>query len=468
MTSSSESEFLTQLGRVGYRGDVSLPGDPSYLEARAAWNLTADQLPAAVARPDDAEDARVLVIAAVASGLRVAPQTTGHNATAMEPLHDAVLLRTDRLRDVVIDAKRRTATVGAGVVWEDVVTAARKEGLTALHGSSPNVGVAGYLLGGGLSWFARSHGLANNYIAGIDIVLADGSHVRADAQNNAELFWAVRGGGGNFGVVTGIEMELIEVESVYAGVMLWDQVHAEQILRVWRDWAVAAPENITTSFRLMNFPPLPEFPEFLRGRRVVILDGAAQADEVLGSELLAPLRDLHPELDTFASTATDALVRLHMDPEDPLPVVSASVVLASLDDEAAHDLLAVAGPDAPPALLIVELRQLGGALAHAHDGGGALNHLPGEFLLWAGAVTPTPEAADDGRRAARAVVAALTPHGVRPPYLNFVENPTDVRQAFDPLTWRQVVGIKSALDPTSVFVANHPIPTLYKDGAPTT
>ena len=409
-----------------------------------------------------------MVVAAVAAGLRVAPQTTGHNATPLESLHDAVLLKTDRLQDVVVDAERRTATVGAGVLWEDVVTAAGKEGLTALHGSSPNVGVAGYLLGGGLSWFARSHGLANNHIAGIDIVLADGRLVRADTENHVEVFWAVRGGGGNFGVVTAIEIELIEVESVYAGMMVWDQVHADRVLRVWRDWAATAPESVSTSFRLINFPPLPDLPDFLRGRRVVILDGVAQTAGGLSPEQLAPLRDLQPEIDTFAITTTDALVRLHMDPEEPLPVVSDSVVLASLGDDAASDLLGIAGPDAPPALLIVELRQLGGALTHAYDGGGALNHLPGEFLLWAGAVAPTPEAATAGRRDARAVVDAVSRHGVRPAYLNFVENLTDVRRAFDPLTWRQLVGIKSAVDPTSVLVANHPIPTLYADGAPTT
>ncbi|MCD4534897.1 hypothetical protein LRP67_12450 [Nocardioides sp. cx-169] len=251
-------------------------------------------------------------------------------------------------------------------------------------------------------------------------------------------------------------------------IAVWDQVHAERVLGVWRDWAAAAPETVTTSFRLMNFPPLPDLPDFLRGRRVVFLDGAAQTDEALGSELLAPLRDLQPGIDTFAITGTDALVRLHMGPEDPLPVVSDSVVLASLGDDAASDLLAIAGPAAPPALLIVELRQLGGALADTYEGGGALNHLPGEFLLWAGAVAPTDEAAAAGRRDAQVVVAAMSRHGVRPAYLNFVENPTDVRQAFDPLTWRQIVGIKSAIDPTSVFVANHPIPTLYENEAPTT
>ncbi len=344
--------------------------------------------------------------------------------------------------------------------------AAGKVGLTALHGSSPNVGVAGYLLGGGLSWFARSHGLASNHVRGIDVVLADGRHVHADSESNVELFWAVRGGGGNFGVVTSIEIELVEVRSVYAGMLMWDQVHAERVLRVWRDWATTAPANITTSFRLLNFPALPDLPDHLRGRRVVMIDGAAQADQALGSEQLAPLRALQPEVDTFASTTTDALVRLHMDPEDPLPVVSDSVVLASLSDAAASDLLAVAGPDAPPALLIVELRQLGGALAHPDEGGGALNHLPGEFLLWAGGVAPTAEAATAVSGSARAVVDAVSRHGVRPAYLNFVENLTDVRRAFDPLTWRRLVGIRSAIDPTSVFVSNHPIPGTFEDGTP--
>ena len=467
MTTTSSTGLLVQLRRAGYTGAVSFPGDPSYPADSAAWNLMADQHPAAVALPDDAEDVRRLVVAAVEAGLRVAPQSTGHNATPLASLADAVLLKTDRLHDVVIDAERRTARVGAGALWGDVAAAARKEGLTALHGSSPTVGVAGYLLGGGLSWFARSHGLACNHVVGIDLVLADGRHVHADAEENVELFWAVRGGGGSFGVVTAFEIELLEVESVYAGMLLWDQVHAERVLRGWRDWAATAPESVTTSFRLINFPPLPEIPDFLRGRRVVVVDGAAQADDALGSALLAPLRDLEPEIDTFASTGTDALVRLHMDPEDPVPVVSDSVVLSSLSDDAACDLLTVAGPEAPPALLIVELRQLGGALAYRQPGG-ALNHLPGEFLVWAGAITPTPEAAAGARHDTRAVVDAVSRHGVRPAYLNFVENLTDVRRFFDAITWRQLVGIKSAVDPTSVFVANHPIPTLFEDGAPTT
>ncbi|WBQ07922.1 FAD-binding oxidoreductase [Kribbella sp. CA-293567] len=450
-----------------YDGLVVIPGSELYPSAAAAWNLAADQCPAVVVRPADAQQVQLAVTAAAATGLRVAAQGTGHNAGPLESLQDAVLLRTDLMRDIQIDVAGRTATVGAGVLWEDLIQAAAKHGFTAPHGSAPNVGVVGYLLGGGLSWYGRSLGLAANTVTGLNIVLADGSLVRADAAENAEIFWAVRGGGGNFGVVTSVELELIEVESVYAGMMIWDQTNAETVLRTWRDWTATAPNSVTSTFRLMNFPPLPEIPEFLRGRRVVIIDGAAMTAAALGAELVAPFRALAPELDTFASVPAESLLTLHLDPEGPLPVVSDSAVLTTFGDEALADLLAIAGPSAPPSLFAIELRQLGGALGEPVRGGGAVNHLPGEYLLFAGTVAPTPEAVIEAAAAAHAVVAAVTQHGSEQPYLNFVEHPVDVREAFDPTTWRQLVGIKSAVDPDRIFIANHPIPTLFQNGLPT-
>jgi FAD/FMN-containing dehydrogenase len=468
MSVTTEQSSRTERFRQLYDGLVITPGSELYPAASAGWNLAADQRPAAVVRPTDAEQVQQVVRAAATSGLRVAAQGTGHNAGPMESLQDAVLLRTDLMRDIEIDVAGRTATVGAGVLWEDVILAAAEHGLTALHGSAPNVGVVGYLLGGGLSWYGRALGLASNTLRAVDIVLADGSLVRADAAENAEILWAVRGGGGNFGVVTSVELELIRVESVYAGMMIWDQSQAEPVLRTWRDWTATAPDSITSSFRLMNFPPLPEIPEFLRGRRVVIFDGAAMTDAATGADLVAPLRALAPELDTFDAVPAQALLTLHLDPEGPIPVVSDSAVLTGLGDEALADLLAIAGPSAPPKLFATELRQLGGALASAVLGGGAINHLPGEYLLFAGTVAPTPEAAAEAATAAHAVIAAVTKHGSEQPYLNFVEHATDVRDAFDPTTWRQLVGIKSAVDPNRLFIANHPIPTLFQNELPTT
>lgn len=463
-TDQSSIQHFRQL----YSGAVVTPEDESYLRAKAAWNLAADQRPAVVVEPAAPSDVVGIVRAAAAAGVRVAPQGTGHNAAPMESLRDTVLLRTHLMRDVDIDPDARRAVVGAGAVWEDVIAAAAKHGLTALHGSSPNVGVVGYLLGGGISWYARAFGLASNTLRGVDIVLADGQLVRADADQHVEVFWAVRGGGGNFGVVTAVEIELVKIESVYAGMMMWDQDRADPVLRAWRDWAATAPTTITSALRLMNFPRLPELPDFLRGRRVVVIDGAALADHAAGAEILAPLRALDPEFDTFDVVDPDSLLHLHMDAEGPIPVVSDSAVLNQLSDAAMADLLEIAGPDAPPRLLAVELRHLGGALSHAAPGAGAVGHLAGEFLLFAGTVAPTPDAALQGREAAAAVVAAVSRQGDPAAYLNFAENPVHVRSAFDATTWRQLVGIKSALDPTSMFVANHPIPTLFENGMVTT
>src|SRR4051812_28670695 len=183
-------------------GAVAFPGDETYDAARQGFNLALDQRPAAVASPAAADEVEAVVRWARAAGLRVAPQSTGHNAGPLGSLADSVLLKTSGLRGVSIDAERQVARVGAGVLWEDVVTAAAPHGLIALHGSSPNVGVAGYSLGGGMGWLARSHGLQANSLLAVELVTGEGELVRADHEHDPELFWALRGGGGNFGVVT--------------------------------------------------------------------------------------------------------------------------------------------------------------------------------------------------------------------------------------------------------------------------
>ena len=211
-------------------GAIAFPGDDGYDAARGAFNLAVDQRPAAVAYPADAAEVAEVVRAARACGLRVAPQSTGHNAGPLGSLADTVLLKTSGMGGVEIDAERRIARVGAGVVWEDVVDAAAPHGLIALHGSSPNVGVAGYSLGGGMGWLARSHGLQTNSVTAIELVTAEGELVRTDADNDPELFWALRGGGGNFGVVTALEFRLYPLTEIYAGFMMWDWTEAERVL----------------------------------------------------------------------------------------------------------------------------------------------------------------------------------------------------------------------------------------------
>jgi FAD/FMN-containing dehydrogenase len=448
-------------------GAIHLPGDPGYDEARVPWNVAVDQRPAAVAYPATAEEVSAVVRAAAAAGLRVAPQGTGHNAGPLGPLDDVVLLRTSAMTGVTIDAERRIARVEAGALWLDAVEPAAEAGLAALHGSSPDVGIVGYSLGGGIGWYARKLGLATNSVTAVELVLGDGSLVRADAHENPDLFWAVRGGGGNFGVVTAMEFRLYPIETAYAGMLVWDQQHAETVLREWARWSVDAPDEVTTSFRLLNLPPLPEIPEPIRGRSLVVIDGAVLDTDERAEAILASLRALDPEMDTFARVPAAALVRLHMDPEGPTPATSSTSMLDSFPEEAIQAFLATAGPGSGTSLLMAELRQLGGALGRPHPGAGALPRLDAQFILFAGAIAATPEMEEQGYADALALVAALEPFANAGNYLNFAEKPVDVRASYPAETWLRLAGVRSAADPRGVLVANHPVPRLYENGLPT-
>src|SRR3954453_21476409 len=313
--------MVSSMTRIDFLGGaLAPPGDDAYDAARQVFNLAVDQRPAAVAFPADANEVADVVRWARSQGLRIAGQSTGHNAGPLGSLEHTVLIRTSALGGVEIDPTREIARAGAGVVWEDVVNAAAPHGLIALHGSAPTVGITGYSLGGGMGWLARSHGLQANSVTAIELVTADGELVRCDKDSDPELFWALRGGGGNFGIVTALEFKLYPLREIYAGFMVWDWSQAGEVLRVWSEWAVSAPDHVTTSFRILHMPPLEEIPAALRGRSIVMIDGAVQGDAA-GIE---PLRALKPEIDTFATVPAASLVRLHQDPERPMPFVGGS------------------------------------------------------------------------------------------------------------------------------------------------
>ncbi|MCU1677137.1 MAG: linked oxidase domain protein, partial [Frankiales bacterium] len=342
--------------RASCGGAVHFPGEPGYDAARRPWNVAVDQRPAAVAYPGDAAEVAAVVRAARAAGLRVAPQGTGHNAGPLGDLSGAVLLRTSALSEVTIDRLERRARVGGGVLWADVVEAAAAHGLAALHGSSPDVGVAGYSLGGGMGWYARRHGLQTNSVTAIELVTADGTLVRTDAGNEPDLFWALRGGGGNFGVVTALEFELLPIETAYAGWLVWDWTHAAEVLDAWVTWTTTCPDVATTSLRILQLPPIDAVPPPLRGRRIVAIDGAVLAGDDDARALLAPLRALGPDLDTFSRMAAIDLGRLHGDPEGPTPAVSDAAMLGPLPAQARAAFVAAAGPSSGSSLTIAELR----------------------------------------------------------------------------------------------------------------
>jgi FAD/FMN-containing dehydrogenase len=366
--------------------DVITPEDTGWDAARAAWNLLADQQPALIVRAADAGDVVEAVGYARARGLRVAAQGTGHGAGALGSLTETVLIRTTRMNDVTVDPAERTARAGAGARWSDVIAAAAPHGLTGLHGFSPGVGVAGYVLGGGLGWLARRYGLASDHVRSFEVVTADGERRHVDSRREPDLFWALRGGGGAGVIVTSIELELVALREAYAGVLLWPMARAAEIAHAYREWIRTVPDTLTSSLRLMHFPPLPALPEALRGRALAQLTLAFLGESHDGDALLAPLRALAPEIDRVGVVPAAALGEIAGDPVDPLPDRSHSRLLASLTPDTIDTLVAIADP----AVTVLEIRHLGGALRHPADPGAA-GALDAEALVFASGVPGTPE-----------------------------------------------------------------------------
>ena len=433
------------------------PGELGYDEAREAFNLSLDQRPAAVALPADADEVATVVRRARERGLRVAPQRTGHAATPMGSLEDTVLLKTDAMQGVEIDAEARRARVRAGAKWEDIVPQLSELGLAALHGSAPDIGIVGYSLGGGMGWYSRKLGLQANSVTAIELVTADGRLRRVDEQHGCELFWALRGGGGNFGVVTAIEFELYEISEVYAGVLFFPSERSSEVLHAWREWLPGVPEELTSVGRIMQFPPLPEMPEHLRGRSFAMVEAFYLGSEEDGAELLRPLRELGPELDTLAMLPPVALAEIHMDPPEPVPYVGGHQLLSELPAEAVDSFVAAAGPESGSTLLSAEIRHTGGALGRTAPHHGAMASMPGSFATFSVAMAMDEAGAAAGHADLARVADALAPYDAGRSYSNFTEAQADAASFFPPETVRRLEAVKSQYDPEDVFRANHPI-----------
>jgi FAD/FMN-containing dehydrogenase len=432
-----------------------LPHDPGWNDARRAWNLAVDQRPAAVAMPETAAEAAAVVRWARSRGLRIAPQGTGHGASAMGSLAHTVLVKTERMRGIEIDPESRRARVAAGVLALEVSEAAAEHGLAALAGSSPDVGVVGYTLGGGISWLGRRHGLAANSVTAVELVDADGELMCLDSESEPDLFWALRGGGGSFGLVTALEFELYPIREVYAGVLFFPAARGGEVLRGWRRWLEDVPDELTSIGRLLHFPSMPELPEHLRGRSFAVVEAVYVGDAQTGAELLRPMRDLEPIMDTVERIPVERLSKVHMDPEHPVPGAGDGMLLSGLPDEAIHSLVRLAGSDSP--LLSVEVRHLQGELARPRPEHGVLAALEARFALSAGGVAATTAVGAAVKAHVELVQAAMSRWDAGRDYLNFTQRRERGERFFGPKAFARLQAVKARVDPGDVFRSNHPI-----------
>jgi hypothetical protein len=444
---------------AGMRGRLVTPADDGWDAARAAFNTALDIRPAAIALPRDAADVAAAVRHARRQGLRVAPQATAHNAGAFGALDDVMIVDVRGIRGVRIDAEALRVRVGAGVKWEEVTPALSELGLAALHGSSPDVGVAGYSLGGGIGWLARRHGMQTNSVTAIEVVTADGRLRRVDAGHDPDLFWALRGGNGNFGVVTAIEFAAFPLEELYAGNMFFPFGRAGEVTHAWARMLPSLPEEMMTWLTLLHFPDASDVPADLRGGSYAVVHAAFLGDAAAARALLAPVLGLGPAMDTGAMVPPVGLSELAMDPHDPLPFDLGHSLLAGLPPSAVDDVLAVAGPGSASGTLLtgLQFRHMGGALSRAPKGAGARATLPGEVLMVCLGVTPDVATAAAVRRVIDGVESALAPLRVGD-YPNFVEVPADASAFFDEPTWARLRRVKAAYDPDDAVLGNHRIP----------
>jgi FAD/FMN-containing dehydrogenase len=426
---------LTNTERTGTSRDfITYPGDPRFDEARGTFNLLIDQRPAAIALPHDEHEVAAAVRFARREGLQLTAQATGHNAGPLGALARTLLVNTSGLTGVEIDASARMVRVGAATKWEKVIEPLSELGLAALHGSSPDVGIVGYSLGGGLGWLARKYGMQCNSVTAIDVVTADGLLVRCDHEHEPDLFWALRGGGGNFGVVTAIEFRVYPVESVYAGSMFFPSARAGEVARAWRDLLPSLPDELTSQFSVTHVPDMPFAPEPMRGQSVAVLSAALIGDERRGRGLLEPVRSLGPMMDTFGVAAPIVLAALSMDPPNPLPYASTHALLDCVPDATVDELLQAA--DRASGIVSLQLRHLGGAVGRAPAGAGVRRTLRGSL--------------------ARVDEACAAHHAGQ--YASFVEQPADARAFYDAGTWAALRGIKGLYDPADLIRGNHHIP----------
>jgi FAD/FMN-containing dehydrogenase len=437
--------------------EIVRPDDARYDEVRPAWNLTVDQRPAAIAVPRDAEQVVAAVLYAKREGLRVAAQGTGHNASPLGDLSDTLLIKTHEMRGVEIDAENRIARIEAGAQWGDVVGPAGEHGLAALAGSSHDVGVVGYSLGGGISFLARRYGLAANRILAAELVTADGDLVRADRLQNTDLFWAIRGGGGAFGVITALEIELFDLPTVYAGAAFFPIERASEVLHAWRELTQKVDDRTTTVGRILRLPPLPDIPEPFRGKQFAMVEVIHIGDQRSGDEVVKGIRDLEPAIDTYGLIPTAALIHLHMDPPGPVPGNGEHhVAMASLPAEAIDAFVAANGADSGSDILTAEIRHLGGAIARPDASHGAA-HIDAEYVSFAASMAVTPDMAEKAEHDLAKLSAAMEPFGGARRYLNFTETPSDPEAFYEKHTLARLRAVKASVDPDDLFRSNQPV-----------
>ncbi|MFC9999962.1 FAD-binding oxidoreductase [Nocardia sp. NPDC127526] len=438
-------------------GPVLQSGDTGYEAEIAGFQTAYTHRPAAVVAAAHAEDVRAAVEYAARHGLPVAVQATGHGLSVAA--EGGVLINTSRMTDIRIDAASRTARVAAGVQAGQLIDAAAAHGLAPLNGSSPSVGVVGYTLGGGVGLLAREFGYAADHVRAIEMVTADGRLRRLEPGD--ELFGAVLGTGGNFGVVTALEIELMPVTTVYGGQLQFDTRYVPQALEAWRLWTSDVPDELTSAISMITLPDIPQVPEHLRGRYTATISIAFTGSQAEGERLVAPLRAAADRMaDDLRGMPYVDTHEIHRDPPHPHPYTATNALLSELPAEATDAFLEVTGPESTVPV-VAGFRHLGGALRRRGPAEIAVDHRAAEYLGRAISL-PGPHSDAAVRDRLDLVRKTLQPWTVGH-NLNFLygggswADEAQTREGYSAATYDRLAALKSSYDPHNLFRFNRNI-----------
>ncbi|SED77266.1 FAD/FMN-containing dehydrogenase [Gordonia malaquae] len=435
--------------RSSVRGEVHRPTDAGY--ETIAFNVAVSRRPWAVIDVLDAADVAAVMEFAAANGMTVAVHATGHGATEIDG--DTLLVRTRRLDGLHVDAVSRTARVGAGLRWQAVIDAAAPLGLAPVCGSAPGVGVVGLLTGAGIGPMVRALGSSADHVREFTVVTGDGRVHRAAPDENPELFWGLRGGKGTLGVVVETVIDLLPLRGFYGGALYFDGDDAAAVLHAWRVWTQTLPDDVDTSVALLRLPEMPGVPPMLAGRLTVAVRFASLADPDTAAGVLAPMRAIaQPVLDAVAPMPYAAIGAIHADPTDPVPVCEDSALLREVTADTVVALLDEAGPTVPSPLLMVEIRLLGGALAHADAAHSALSHRDAAANVQVVGVL-APPIADAVPKAVSSLISALAPFsdGARLPNFTASSDPAVIARCYNDDTRAWLGALARQYDPADVL-----------------
>jgi FAD/FMN-containing dehydrogenase len=440
-------------------GTVIVPGDNAYDAERIGWNRIAEHRPDAIVMATTAEDVVAGVRLATDAGLPIAVQATGHGPAIMAD--GGVLINTRQMTECAIDSTTNTATFGPGVTWNPVVDAAAEHGLAPLVGTCTTVGATGYLTGGGLPALGRTYGFAVDHVRALNLVTADGKLRRVSPEEEPDLFWAVRGGKGNFGIVTEVETGLVSLSTIYGGGLFFPGESAANVMRVWLEWTDSQPETMSSSVALARFPDVPVLPDPLRGATLVHVRIAFAGTASEGERLVQALRALGTTMDTVDEMPYSQIGDIYLNPTQPAPVRDGGLLLQSLDNGAIDTIVELAGPEVslPPGS--IELRHLGGAIARPPEIPSPIGTRNAAFNLMAGMLA-LPEQRELVDTTLQQLLEALAPWStgsISPNFLGSLDTePERVRRAYTDEDYKMLTGIKAAYDPGNLFRFNHNIP----------